>query len=1647
MTEGGVGGGGGSTTMSDSDGGGGATAGGGTTSGGGGMTSGMSSGGSKTSLTEGSGSKAPTTTISTIAVQSGNTRIVIALLQSAEWLELRVVELAPGMCVLGSNLEETQALQQAHEEVLSKLQSKQSPVEDLLNQADQLISTQRPRAEVYAAMAESLGLAWKNLNGQLDQRKQVLDMSLAFHTRARQYSDAMDAAERLYTDNELPGEAEAVRQLLAQLHDHKRGILEASMYTLQEAQQLLNRLKSLATEGATLDSRPQHIRTNIDFACSQVEHYLESLHDRRRFLDGLFTARKHHLDECLTLCILYQELTTAVTNLKKLRDEVSQHQSLGESQNNTEILLHEHLKRECAAKEQQDKCIHLLKTAEGMCNSGHYAGVEARGRAYSVLEAATALHETCDTRTALLQQSMLFFKLANTALTKFDQAEVQVATLTAEGSQRLSIVVGVVEEAVQPALTEGYAILEVTGGRNQPHNKGISEMIELLERRRANLSSLCVSSTEQVLQRTELSNSFLEQYNSIESWLSRIGDAFLQGHQDPGGSLSLAKDFLHLHLTLNNDVMEKKHEIDALVKFLEQITPEINSEDIDGFHDKLKGIMDHWTSLKNLLDVRIQLSEKYVKFHEDAEAVTNELEALELLLRDSKGEDRTAQIEAKWESVQKMYLELTNTGKSFCQEAKNAKDPYLDVNRAMLCVETILEHLGKRRMVVTDLHSHYYQKITITKEMITMWKTYRENVTKMQTEMSGLETDFCPLLRGNNKNPEGLAENLENRLSIYVQAVKKSQEDIQNMMTRAEVMSYKGDEGGQRDEVISALLQLYQNLQNKATEYQILSHMLIQFLKNISEIHRSCDKLERQFGAIALDVGGVEGQMLEHEASRQAVLELLNYARKEADAIIKKIRDECPAESGSQDIAIIEDLLVRRGKSFEDAWTIRQKILEKQLKRSQYHVDLQVISDQLRDLSEQLARMRGHYGDSLGAALNMQNAFGQFQITVDMLEKRIHTFTSTAIRMLGSDDDSGEIRGDLEELENKWSTFHMQVGQSKKSIEISIEFFKLVEEKMEGSKLLVAVAGESANVKSPEQAENLKSRIDVFLKSGKDKQETRIKKISSLATQLYGDIAPRQVEIVTQQNVHMLESFTVIHQNIISITENLKITEVQRKEQEKHNQDLANRLSAAQVETEVAKLATAAAEEAQRAAEEVARNLARPIVPVQPQMVEVNIQTEALPIEDFRKVAQERKELPPPKKVKLIDDEPQHMAPVFVNPLVGATVTEGIKFTFECKVVGFPMPNIEWLKDGMNMSTNPDYKTSMEEGLCKLTIEETFTEDSAKFTCRAGNAAGNAETSANLIVKEAEPVEVLSPPVFMKRLVDSTALEGASYQLEATVQGNPLPVVSWAKNGTCVDESPDYVITYNNGDCVLRFEEVFLEDQAEYVCKATNDLGDDTTKATLKVTAVEVSERPKFSMPLSNVMVRAGQKFKLECHVTGTPTPTLTWFHNSKPIKETLDVKITYDGRVATLVTFEAFPKNAGSYTAVAKNTAGEAQTSCSVSVKGRIPTETSDSELASDIDVDPVKPSVHQALKDMSVKEGKSARLDCVIIGQPEPEVIWYHDDKPVKESSDFKLLFHGDRCSLVIQEAFLEDAGIYRVVAMNSAGEASTACFLNIE
>jgi len=125
------------------------------------------------------------------------------------------------------------------------------------------------------------------------------------------------------------------------------------------------------------------------------------------------------------------------------------------------------------------------------------------------------------------------------------------------------------------------------------------------------------------------------------------------------------------------------------------------------------------------------------------------------------------------------------------------------------------------------------------------------------------------------------------------------------------------------------------------------------------------------------------------------------------------------------------------------------------------------------------------------------------------------------------------------------------------------------------------------------------------------------------------------------------------------------------------------------------------------------------------------------------------------QKALVVEPPPTPNAtPVFVEALHDAIITQGNRFTFQCRYVktkklfffvnkwnnicratGHPAPQYEWFKNGALILNNPDYKSSLEDGNCKLYISETFSDDSAKFTCKAYNVAGEALTHATLTVK------------------------------------------------------------------------------------------------------------------------------------------------------------------------------------------------------------------------------------------------------------------------------------------------------------------------
>jgi len=88
----------------------------------------------------------------------------------------------------------------------------------------------------------------------------------------------------------------------------------------------------------------------------------------------------------------------------------------------------------------------------------------------------------------------------------------------------------------------------------------------------------------------------------------------------------------------------------------------------------------------------------------------------------------------------------------------------------------------------------------------------------------------------------------------------------------------------------------------------------------------------------------------------------------------------------------------------------------------------------------------------------------------------------------------------------------------------------------------------------------------------------------------------------------------------------------------------------------------------------------------------------------------------------------------------------------------------------------------------------------------------------------------------------------------------------------------------------------------------------------------------------------------------------------------------------STLDIREVFSEDCGNYTVVAKNMGGEARTSCRLSL---VEVPAVDSAAVRAGARRPVKPLFVQPLENRTVLEGNHTRLECVITGYPEPEVI----------------------------------------------------------
>jgi hypothetical protein len=237
---------------------------------------------------------------------------------------------------------------------------------------------------------------------------------------------------------------------------------------------------------------------------------------------------------------------------------------------------------------------------------------------------------------------------------------------------------------------------------------------------------------------------------------------------------------------------------------------------------------------------------------------------------------------------------------------------------------------------------------------------------------------------------------------------------------------------------------------------------------------------------------------------------------------------------------------------------------------------------------------------------------------------------------------------------------------------------------------------------------------------------------------------------------------------------------------------------------------------------------------------------------------------------------------------------------------------------------------------------------------------------------------------------------GTTVTFSVAVSGQPLPTLRWQRNGVDIpDEAgPDLVLSnVQPGDAGL------------YRAVANNSAGEVTSNAAL-LTIEDAPLAPQFTEQPNNQTVPAGATATFQVTAIGDPTPSIQWQ------KDGIDMA----GAVGTDLTIPNVQvDDVGLYRAIATNSAGTATSdAAALTIAG--------ASLAPQFTVHP---------SGRTVAIGGTATFKVTVIGEPAPTIQWQKNgvDLPGKTGVE-----------LTLSNVQQDDAGLYRAVASNSAGEATS-------
>ncbi|XP_065711654.1 neural cell adhesion molecule 1 isoform X4 [Patagioenas fasciata] len=267
---------------------------------------------------------------------------------------------------------------------------------------------------------------------------------------------------------------------------------------------------------------------------------------------------------------------------------------------------------------------------------------------------------------------------------------------------------------------------------------------------------------------------------------------------------------------------------------------------------------------------------------------------------------------------------------------------------------------------------------------------------------------------------------------------------------------------------------------------------------------------------------------------------------------------------------------------------------------------------------------------------------------------------------------------------------------------------------------------------------------------------------------------------------------------------------------------------------------------------------------------------------------------------------------------MNATANLSQSVTLACDADGFPEPTVTWTKDGEPIEQEEDEdKYSFNYDGSELVIKKVDKSDEAEYICIAENKAGEQDATIHL--------KVFAKPK-ITYVENKTAMElEDQITLTCEASGDPIPSITWrtsTRNISSEEKTLDGRIIVRSHARVssLTLKEIQYTDAGEYVCIASNTIGQDSQAMYL-----EVQYAPKLQGPVA-VYTWEGNQVNITCEVFAYPSAVISWFRDGQllPSSNYSNIKIYNTPSASYLEVTPDSENDFGNYNCTAVNRIGQ---------------------------------------------------------------------------------------------------------------------------